>query len=931
MKRSRPGNRFAHLAGQPLEDRNAPALFGPADNTVATGVQPQSIAVADFNGDGNQDLAVANVNGNELTILLGDGSGGFSPAPGSPIAISRPYSVAAEDFNGDGKPDLAVANNFAANGTVSVLVGDGTGGFSQGMVAACPNAVFMAVGDFNGDGNQDLAATNNGSGGTVTVLLGNGGAGFSPAPASPFAAGNEPRYVVVSDLNGDGTQDLAVTNFGSNDLTVLLGNGSGGFNPAAGSPVTVGTNPSHLAAGDFNGDGRQDIAVPNSGSNDVTILLGSGSGGFAPGSESPIPVGSGPTSVAVGDFNGDGKQDIAVTCYGSNNLPFLLGNGGGGFGAADPPAVTGIAPIFVATGDFNSDGRPDLAVANYIDNDLSIFLNHGGVRIAEAGSAVVSEGGLIETYTVVLNSRPSSDVTVNIDGGSQLRTDSTSVTFTPANWSVPQFVTVSAVDDFVVEGDHSGTVTHTVVSVDANFNGVTVASISATILDNDHAGVVADVGGGIAVGEGGATDAYTIRLASQPTADVVISISADSQVTTTPTSLTFTAADWNVPQAVTVTAVDDLVAEGTHTGTISHRASSADPDYDGVGVPDIVASVTDDDICAPANTVVVREDDGDKVTWRLRGPGTLVFSQADPDLNGIGPVKSLYVTGTDPNRSTITLSVARARGTGDGLTTVSEIGGSDLRFISARKANLVGRGVDISGSLRALAIRDIENGADILAAGAPTLRTTITARHIGDGTAVALGSRIGRLTAARFGQGTITAPSLGTLSIRGDAKAGLPADFRGSVTLTGAGITVGRAVLSAVNVRGTVTGAQFRVAGTVNSFRSGAFVDSQLFVGFDPTNPANPLAGGNFTDGLKLVSFAVTGLKDSTTPAFDNSYVAADIIGRVSLRSVDAANVSTYGIIAQHIGRAAVRDSDFRLDPELPTPQGVGTFEIWIV
>lgn len=1154
MKHSGRGNRFVGLTGQLLEDRNAPALFGPADNSVPVGVQPQSVAVADFNGDGRQDFAVANVNGNELTILFGDGNGGFTPATGSPITINRPYSVAAGDFNGDGAPDLAVANNFGAAGTITALLGDGNGGFGQTVVATGHSLVSVAVGDFNGDGILDLAGTNNVSNGTVTVLVGNGNGGFNPVAGSPFAVGNGPRSVAVGDFNGDGKQDLAVSNFGSNDVTVLAGNGAGGFSSANGSPIGVGANPEGLAVGDFNGDGIEDLAVPNAGSDNLTVLLGSAAGGFSSAAGSPLAVGSDPVSVAVADFNGDGKQDVAVTCYGSSNLSILLGNGGGGFGAADSPVATGTGPYFVAADDFNADGRSDLAVANYIDNDLSIYLNHGGVRITEPGSAVVSESGQTQTYTVVLNSQPSSDVTVSIDGGSQLSTDVTSVTFTPANWNVPRSVTVSAVDDFVAEGDHSGTITHAVSSTDPNFNGVSVAGVSAAILDNDHAGVVVEEGGGIAVAEGGATDAYTIQLASQPTADVVISISTDSQVTTTPLSLTFTAADWNVPQIVTVaasddsspegqhvgvishaagsldpmyqglglppvvadvtdddpgvlvtasagstdvseggetdtyalalstrptadvvitasgdgqvdgtpgtvtftpgnwkvpqtvtmTAVDDLVAEGTHTGTISHLAASADSNYNGVGVPAVLASVTDndtagivvtptsglltrefgttatftvvltsrptaevaitvessdpaegtvaptvlvftpanaltpqtvtitgvddprvdgdvpytvitnpassadpnysgrdsadvpvtnldDDAPAPANTAVVREDDGDKVTWRLRGPGTLVFSQADPDSDGVGPVRSLYVTGTDPKKSNLTLSVARARGTGDGLTTIAEISGSDLRAISAARANLIGRGVNIAGSLRALTIRDIEHGADVLAVGAPTLRTTITARDIGDGTAVAFGSRIGRLTAARFGQGTITAPSIGTLNIRGDSKAGLPADFRGSVSLTGTGISPGRPALAAVNVRGTVTGASFRIGGTVNSFRSGAFLDSQFFVGFDPTDSANPLAGGTFTGGLTLRSFTVTGLKDSTAPAFDNSFVGADTIGWASLKSIDPGNATAYGLVAHHIAHVTVRDSGFRFDPSLPSPQGDGSFQVWVL
>jgi hypothetical protein len=211
MKRKCSTQWFVRLTLRTVEDRNAPAIFGPIDNTVTVGTQPQSIAVADFNGDGHPDFAVANINGNQLSILLGSGSGGFSPATGSPIAINRPYFVAAGDFNGDGKQDLAVANNFGAAGTVTVLLGDGSGGFSQSVVGNGDSLVSVAVGNLNGDGKLDIAATNNVTGGGVTVLLGNGNGTFTPATGSPLAAGNGPCDVAVGDFNGDGKEDLAIT------------------------------------------------------------------------------------------------------------------------------------------------------------------------------------------------------------------------------------------------------------------------------------------------------------------------------------------------------------------------------------------------------------------------------------------------------------------------------------------------------------------------------------------------------------------------------------------------------------------------------------------------------------------------------------------------------------------------------------------------
>src|ERR1039458_1289360 len=175
---------------------------------------------------------------------------------------------------------------------------------------------------------------------------------FTPAPGSPFAVGTSPRSVAVGDFNGDGKPDLALANESSNNVTVLLDDGSGGFTAAPGSPFAAGANPFFVAVGDFNGDGKPDLAVANWSSNNVTVLLGNGSGGFTAASGSPFAVGLLPISVAVGDFNGDGKPDLAVANEASNNVTVLLGNGSGGFTAASgSPFAAGANPYSLAVGD----------------------------------------------------------------------------------------------------------------------------------------------------------------------------------------------------------------------------------------------------------------------------------------------------------------------------------------------------------------------------------------------------------------------------------------------------------------------------------------------------------------------------------------------------------------------------------------------------
>ena len=369
------GHRFANATGSP----------------IAVGDLPVRVAVGDFNGDGHADLAVANSD-STISILLGSDSGGFAPAPGSPVTVGAgPYGAAVGDFNGDGHADLAVVDTDS--GTVSILLGNGSGGFSSAPgspVAVGTNPYLVAVGDFNRDGIADLAVTNFSSN-NVSILLGDGSGGFTQPSGSPVAVGGGAYGVAVGDFDGDGIADLAVTNQRDSNVSILLGNGRGGFSPATGSPVAVGTFPVAVAIGDFNGDGHADLAVANVTADTVSILLGNGSGGFAPATGSPVAVGSFPNDVVVGDFNGDGIADVAVPNFESNNVSILLGNGSGGFAPAPgSPVAVGTWPYAVAVGDFNADGIGDLAVPNFDSNDVSILLN----QVTQTATAVLPGVGI---------------------------------------------------------------------------------------------------------------------------------------------------------------------------------------------------------------------------------------------------------------------------------------------------------------------------------------------------------------------------------------------------------------------------------------------------------------------------------------------------------------------------------------------------------
>ena len=373
------------------------------------GPGPYSVATADFNGDGFLDLAVANSDcpvfpncgPSTISIILGNGDGTFqAPSHYSTGTDTDPYSIAVGDFNGDKIPDLAVAN-YATN-TVSIMLGKGDGSFQGNTTFPVESEpASVATGDFNGDGKLDLVVANFHSN-TLSVLLGNGDGTFKSAVT--YSVGHGPVSVAVKDFNGDGKLDLVVVNETDNNASILLGNGDGTFKPGVAYPTGVGGNPLSVVVGDFNGDKIPDLAIGDYQTQEVSILLGNGDGSFQ--AVKQYPTGANPSSIVAADFNGDGKLDLALTStpLGSsqgNLVSVLPGNGDGTFGAFSLFGA-GYLSYSAAVGDFNGDGTPDLATANGGSNTVSVLLNTRGtaITVSSSGNPAVYGQSVTVTATV---------------------------------------------------------------------------------------------------------------------------------------------------------------------------------------------------------------------------------------------------------------------------------------------------------------------------------------------------------------------------------------------------------------------------------------------------------------------------------------------------------------------------------------------------
>ncbi|WP_020467890.1 beta strand repeat-containing protein, partial [Zavarzinella formosa] len=383
--------------------------------------------------------------------------------------------------------------------------------------------------------------------------------------------GNQPYTILLGaatstdpNYNGLNPADVALTN---------LDNDTAGF-----SAIIVGSSTTTEAGGTvsfnvtLNSQPTADVTIPVSSSNTAEGTVNTSSLTFTPANWNvPQTV----TVTGVDDQVADGSQPYTI----------VLG------------AATSADPIY------NGLDPADVPLTN-LDNDTA------GFSTVLVGSSTTSEAGGTASFTMALSSQPTADVTILVSSSNtgEGTADKTFLTFTPANWNVPQTVTVTGIDDQVADGNQAySIILGAATSTDPNYNGLDPTDVSLTNLDNDTAGFSAVVVGSSTTTEGGGTASFTVTLNSQPTGDVTIPVSSSNTAegTANTTSLTFTPANWNIPQTVIVTGVDDQVQDGNQPYTIVlGAATSADPNFNGLDPADVPLTNLDNDTAGVSVAVI---------------------------------------------------------------------------------------------------------------------------------------------------------------------------------------------------------------------------------------------------------------------------------------------------------------------------------------
>lgn len=337
--------------------------YDPAVN-YATGDNARGIAIGDFDGDNKPDIATANSSSNNISILINNGDATYKEKVDYQGG-SAPYNINSVDINKDTVADLIICNYTTAE--IGVMIGNGDGTFQERVGYAAGNGPRHSVAeDLDGDTNVDIVVANYSSD-TISVLMGNGDGTFDPKV--DYSSGLDPVMVAVTDINKDGNKDFASVNFSSHSISIFTGNGNGTFQ----GKVDIATSqaPRSFGVGDFNNDTFPDFVTANLWDENISVLLGNGNGTFMAPTNYNVYM---PNCIVTGDYNNDGRDDIALTANDNVNfyITFFISVGDGTFTQSNRIIISEGA-FRMTAGQLNTDGYLDLITTNY-DDTLSVFL-----------------------------------------------------------------------------------------------------------------------------------------------------------------------------------------------------------------------------------------------------------------------------------------------------------------------------------------------------------------------------------------------------------------------------------------------------------------------------------------------------------------------------------------------------------------------------
>ena len=863
--------------------------FAPHVDFTA-GTSPQALVAADFNGDGNEDLAVADHTGDKVSIFFGNGDGGFSAGP--VLALSAPpVSIITGDFNGDGKPDLAVAASPAAGSTattVTVFLNTGSSTFGLGEIttvettAVTNEAVGLAAGDFNDDNKLDLAVTDFTTQ-NVSILFGNGNGTFQTAVN--YQTDGSPTAITEADFNDDGLPDLAVTattlnSTGqtiSNQLLLLLDSSTGDF--SAGADISLGATGvvDSVAVANLTATATPGLIVGNT---DGTAALVTNTGGAFAEAATPTLAG-GATSVASADFDLDGNADLVsangntTASAGANSVTVVPGLGAGTVGSPLTFAV-GTNPADVVVADFNNDGKPDIATANE-GGTVSILLNNTALSLISTRSTLVADSTSTPAGSAVTLTDTVAASSVSPLTGELLPTGT--VNFYDGTTLLGSATIAAGTDQAVYSTSDLTIGTHRLKAVylaDNAYAGSSAAAIAETITPTAADGpdlvgtlVSTTFPAQVAPGE---TGSVTMKISNQGNTPATGSITnsvylsldnlldgGDAQVPAKG-SLAHTKVNLKPGQSETVTGTLTLpLSAPVATYLLLVEINATNSLAESTTANNLVVSPTTYSVSDVFGTVEgrrsvalqVADNNGITGTFKLTGPGNGTINVGDDGVD-------LVLDGTT---------------TASTLTITTRAGSFDLHDITADSAigTIRGTSVNVSDSISlpsgATAITLNSLGTDGVVGNSFNLGTgaaTITVSSVSDENLTTSGG-IKSLSVGNWDDGSITAGWIGTLRSK--------QNFGAALQLSGAGAPRGLSLTSAT------------VGGTIGNGSNA----------WDITGNVGRIAAAGYAGGWDLTAGLVTSI--SSTDDFSSTISASGIASILIRGSLLNATISATGPI----------------------------------